>query len=185
MKLYYKGNQTGNLKYSLDGVNYINTSLENLKNGVALPENANYSKVSIKAGNNVVNSLDVLHDLELTAGEDDIVDTVKEALNLTQLFKQLTSHENGEYEPYEYDFYLGYCGNEYNTNDFYSGEIIVAFKNIETGTYRRLLNGGENFNEWHYVLCFVDSSASDYNYGCNDILDLGPIDNPFSDDINN
>ena len=184
MKLYYKGNQTGNLKYSLDGVNYINTSLENLKNGVALPENTNYSKVSIKAGNNVLNSLNVLHDLELTSGEGNIIDTIKEALNLTLLLKQPTSHE-GEYEPYEYDLYLGYCGYEYDTNDFNGGEIVVAFKNIENGTYRRLLNGGEDLNRWHYVLCAVDSSASNYTHGCNDILDLGPIDNPFSDDINN
>lgn len=178
MKLYYKGDQTGNLKYSLDGVTYINTSLENLKNGIVLPENANYSKVSIKAGSNVLNSLNVLHDLELTAGENNIADTMKKALNLTQVLKQLTSHE-GEYEPNEYSLYLGYCGYEHDVTDFNYGEIIVAFKNIETGTYRRLLNGGEDFNQWHYVLCIADSSASDYTYSCSDILDLGPVDNPF------
>ena len=60
MKLYFRGEEKGNLSYTTDGVRFTSTTLDALRNGVTLPDDTDYTKVQVKAGSNVFSALDVI-----------------------------------------------------------------------------------------------------------------------------
>ena len=44
MKLYFRGEEKGNLSYTTDGVRFTSTTLDALRNGVTLPDDTDYTK---------------------------------------------------------------------------------------------------------------------------------------------
>lgn len=66
MKLYFKGNINGNIQYSLDGETFLDASLSDLKNGIVLPDDIDFSKIKVKGKSKILSNLDVLKNIEYT-----------------------------------------------------------------------------------------------------------------------
>jgi hypothetical protein len=174
MKLYYTGDQNGELKYSLDGRSFIPTTLENLRAGVTLPDNIDYSNVIVKAGSRVLNSLNVIHNIAVEATEPDF-SNIKNLLNIVLMSKEYTSTDAEDYHwtIADYDYYISINGAEQPDEGFNSNEFFIAFQNNSTGEIRKVLKGREDdSSEWNYVLGYMGYEQKIV------LLDLGGIE-PF------
>lgn len=66
MKLYFNGDKNGNIQYSLDGETFLDASLSDLKNGIVLPDDIDFSKIKVKGKSKILSNLDVLKNIEYT-----------------------------------------------------------------------------------------------------------------------
>ena len=66
MKLYFNGDINGNIQYSLDGETFLDASLSDLKNGIVLPDDIDFSKIKVKGKSKILSNLDVLKNIEYT-----------------------------------------------------------------------------------------------------------------------
>lgn len=162
MKLYYTGNANGELKYSLDGgLTYVATTLRDLKEGIELPEDQDFSKVSVKASSNVFSSLEVVKKINAST----------KAQNIHLIDSDPTSNNNIHNEK----FYMidleddqGYSPDT-SSIDSYSPHLV--FKNRENGRYYRHLVLADYLNwsldDFDIVLVFSneDNYDEDYSYG--------------------
>ena len=172
MKLYFKGEEKGNLSYTTDGVRFTSTTLDALRNGVTLPDDTDYTKVQVKAGSNVFSALDVVKRVELVGGNDlseaDII-AIKQAVGITLTGEEKTSNNSED----GYVYYITYDGDYSKYYQFNNSSIRAYFKNKNTGEWRyELCDKQDNAADWEYIIGLVDSDKYI------EVANLGSID-PF------
>ena len=174
MKLYFRGEEKGNLSYTTDGVRFTSTTLDALKNGITLPNDTDYTKVQVKAGSNVFSALDVVKKVELVQGSENELSEVdaaaiKQAVGITLIGEEKTSGNSSN----GYVYYIAYDGDSSKYYQFGTSSIRAYFKNKSTGEWRYKLDSAQdNETDWEYVIGLIESN----NYI--EIANLGSID-PF------
>ena len=171
MKLYFKGEEKGNLSYTIDGVRFTSTTLDALRNGVILPDDTDYTKVQVKAGSNVFSALDIVKKVELVQGGGIDIDTdrIKSILGI-----YLIAEEKGSSSPEisDHKYYVSFEGDE--VTSFRENNICVYFKNKNTDEWVYELDGAtDDSNDWEFILGIVNPYKPSYRYY--EIANLGPI----------
>ena len=201
MKLYFRGEEKGNLSYTTDGVRFTSTTLDALRNGITLPNDTDYTKVQVKAGSNVFSALDVVKKVELVQGggadlEYD-VDALKNSVRPYLIANEKTSNTPGNISDLVYtigtdngnlQFYYDFSseGNSY----FYGNRNLgVLFQNKNTKRLEWQLDGAaDDASDYEYVLVYSKNYPSDFSYFSNDngrnskffvLANLGPIESFF------
>ena len=192
MKLYFRGEEKGNLSYTTDGVRFTSTTLDALRDGITLPDDTDYTKVQVKAGSNIFSALDVIKKVELVQGGADLeydVEAFRKAVAPT-LIKYQKSENPTSISDYVYNVNGGYCFNFSNYKDHFSGgsSIGVLFRNKNTKELEWQLDGAvDDASDYEYVLVAADfyiNGWEDYilNPSYRDkifiLANLGPIE-PF------
>jgi len=202
MKLYFRGEENGNLSYTTDGVRFTSTTLDALRNGVTLPDDTDYTKVQVKAGSNVFSALDVVKKVELVQSEGaDLeydVDALKNLINPHLIAYEKTSqasdHEN---EISDLVYYIEADYLQFNqslssnvTNNYFYGSnnLGVLFQNKNTKRLEWQLDGAaDDASDYEYVLVYSKDYPNDFSYFSNNdgrnskffvLANLGPIE-PF------
>lgn len=175
MKLYFRGEEKGNLSYTTDGVRFTSTTLDALRNGVALPNDTDYTKVQVRAGSNVFSALDVVKKVELVQGsgnelsEEDAI-AIKQATGITLIGEEKTSGNSSN----GYVYYVAYEGDSSKYYQFDTSSIKAYFKNKNTSEWRYVLDSAQdNEADWEYVIGLKGESDKYI-----EIVNLGSID-PF------
>lgn len=181
MKLYFRGEEKGNLSYTTDGVRFTSTTLDALRNGVTLPNDTDYTKVQVKAGSNVFSALDVIKKVELVQGggadlEYD-VDALKNSINPYLVANEKTSdnHENISDLVYtigtnDESFKFSYSFNSGNNSYFYGNKNLgVLFQNKNTKRLEWQLDGAaDDASDYEYVLVYSKDYPHDFSYFSDD-----------------
>lgn len=205
MKLYFRGEENGNLSYTTDGVRFTSTTLEALRNGVTLPDNTDYTKVQVKAGSNVFSALDVVKKVELVQGggadlEYD-VDALKNSVRPYLIANEKTSNTPGNISDLVYtigadDLQFNYSFSSEDEGYFYGGRNLgVLFQNKNTKRLEWQLDGAaDDASDYEYVLVYSKDYPHDFSYfsannGRNNkffvLANLGPIESFFAQHTNN
>ena len=191
MKLYFRGEEKGNLSYTIDGVRFTSTTLDALRDGITLPDDTDYTKVQVKAGSNVFSALDIIKRVELVQGGGDpeydveaLRKSISPSLRAYPVSENPTSISDFVYtiEPNDFDF-------SHTSTSFHgSGHIGLLFRNKNTKELEWQLNGAvDNASDYEYVLILSETYVydwcyiSDPNHYDNNIYilaNLGPIE-PF------
>ena len=197
MKLYFRGEENGNLSYTTDGVRFTSTTLEALRNGITLPDNTDYTKVQVKAGSNVFSALDVVKKVELVGGADleyDI-DALKRSINPYLIANEKTSNTPGNISDLVYtigadNLQFNYSFSSESENYFYGNRNLgVLFQNKNTKRLEWQLDGAaDDASDYEYVLVYSKNYPSDFSYFSNNndrnkrffvLANLGPIESFF------
>lgn len=200
MKLYFRGEEKGNLSYTTDGVRFTSTTLDALRDGITLPDDTDYTKVQVKAGSNVFSALDVVKKVELVQSEGaDLeydVDALKNLINPHLMAYEKTSHASGNISDLVYiintnngRFQFSYAFNSEDSNSFYGGNNLgVLFQNKDTKRLEWQLDGAaDDASDYEYVLVYSKNYPNDFSYFSADdgrnnkffvLANLGPIE-PF------
>lgn len=202
MKLYFRGEEKGNLSYTTDGVRFTSTTLDALRNGVTLPDDTDYTKVQVKAGSNIFSALDVIKKVELVQGggadlEYD-VDALKNSINPYLIANEKTSdnHENISDLVYTIgtgnsNFQFNYSFSSESNSSFYGNRNLgVLFQNKNTKRLEWQLDGAaDDASDYEYVLVYSKNYPSDFSYFSNDngrnskffvLANLGQIESFFN-----
>ena len=202
MKLYFRGEEKGNLSYPTDGVRFTSTTLDALRNGVTLPDDTDYTKVQVKAGSNIFSALDVIKKVELVQGggadlEYD-VDALKNSINPYLIANEKTSdnHENISDLVYTIgtgnsNFQFNYSFSSESNSSFYGNRNLgVLFQNKNTKRLEWQLDGAaDDASDYEYVLVYSKNYPSDFSYFSNDngrnskffvLANLGQIESFFN-----
>lgn len=200
MKLYFRGEEKGNLSYTTDGVRFTSTTLDALRNGVTLPDDTDYTKVQVKAGSNVFSALDVVKKVELVQGggadlEYD-VDALKNLINPHLMAYEKTSNAPGNISNLVYiintnngNLQFNYSFSSEDSNSFYGdNDLGVLFQNKDTKRLEWQLDGAaDDASDYEYVLVYSKDYPHDFSYFSDDdgrnskffvLANLGPIE-PF------
>lgn len=199
MKLYFRGEEKGNLSYTTDGVRFTSTTLDALRNGVTLPDDTDYTKVQVKAGSNIFSALDVVKKVELVSGGADLeydVDALKSSINPYLIANEKTSNAPGNISNLVYtigmgngNFQFNYDFNSEDSNYFYGNNNFgVLFQNKNTKRLEWQLDGAaDDASDYEYVLVYSKDYPNDFSYFSNNdgrnskffvLANLGPIE-PF------
>lgn len=161
MKLYFRGEEKGNLSYTTDGVRFTSTTLDALRDGITLPDDTDYTKVQVKAGSNIFSTLDVIKKVELVQGGADLeydVEALRKAVAPT-LIKYQKSKNPTSISDYVYNVDGGYCFSFSNSKDYFSGgsSMGVLFRNKNTKELEWQLDGAvDDASDYEYVLVVAD-----------------------------
>lgn len=192
MKLYFRGEEKGNLSYTTDGVRFTPTTLDALRDGITLPDDTDYTKVQVKAGSNIFSTLDIIKKVELVQGGADLeydVEAFRKAIAPT-LIKYPKSENPTSISDYVYNVNGSYYFNFSNNKTYFSGgsNIGVLFRNKNTKELEWQLDGAvDDASDYEYVLLaanFYIAGWEDYiinpNYRDSIFIlaNLGPIE-PF------
>lgn len=191
MKLYFRGEEKGNLSYTTDGVRFTSTTLDALRDGITLPDDTDYTKVQVKAGSNIFSTLDIIKKVELVQGGADLeydVEALRKAVAPT-LIKYPKSENPTSISDYVYSVNaLDYFNFSHDETDFSGGSTVgVLFRNKNTKEFEWQLDGAvDDASDYEYVLLVTDFYIDDWSYFIepyyrNDIFilaNLGPIE-PF------
>lgn len=179
MKLYFRGEEKGNLSYTTDGVRFTSTTLDALRNGVTLPDDTDYTKVQVKAGSNIFSALDVVKKVELVSGGADLdydVDALKSSINPYLIANEKTSNAPGNISNLVYtigmgngNFQFNYDFNSEDSNYFYGNNNFgVLFQNKNTKRLEWQLDGAaDNASDYEYVLVYSKDYPNDFSYFSN------------------
>lgn len=201
MKLYFRGEEKGNLSYTTDGVRFTSTTLDALRDGITLPDDTDYTKVQVKAGSNVFSALDVVKKVELVQGggadlEYD-VDALKNSINPYLIANKKTSNTPGNISDLVYtigadDLQFNYGFSSEGESYFYGRmNFGVLFQNKNTKRLEWQLDGAaDNASDYEYVLVYSKGYPQDFSYFSNDdgrnskffvLANFGPIEPFFVD----
>lgn len=201
MKLYFRGEEKGNLSYTTDGVRFTSTTLDALRDGITLPDDTDYTKVQVKAGSNIFSALDVVKKVELVSGGADLeydVDALKSSINPYLIANEKTSNAPGNISNLVYtigmgngNFQFNYDFNSEDSNYFYGNNNFgVLFQNKNTKRLEWQLDGAaDNASDYEYVLVYSKNYPSDFSYFSNDngrnskffvLANLGQIESFFN-----
>lgn len=189
MKLYFRGEEKGNLSYTTDGIRFTSTTLDALRDGIILPDNTDYTKVQVKAGSNIFSTLDIIKKVELVQSEGGAdleydIEALRRSIDPT-----LKAHPKTENPTSISDYVYSISGNHFqfggDENPFngYS-QIGVLFRNKNTKKLDWQLDGAvDNASDYEYVLLLSElyvvnwSYISELSYGNNIFIlaNLGPI----------
>ncbi len=197
MKLYFRGEEKGNLSYTTDGVRFTSTTLDALRDGITLPDDTDYTKVQVKAGSNVFSALDVVKKVELVQGGADLeydVDALRRCINpCLELSAKVPSAENISDFVYcvgtkTSKFDINYYGNGDNLSYGGGPNLCVLFQNKNTKRLEWQLDGAvDDASDYEYVLIYTERTEGYWSYiidpDSNDnkvfvLANLGPIE-PF------
>lgn len=194
MKLYFRGEEKGNLSYTTDGVRFTSTTLDALRDGITLPDDTDYTKVQVKAGSNVFSALDVVKKVELVQGGADLeydVEALRASANPSlrayPKSESPTSISDYVYNINSSNFCRFSCSDTYFSGDSYIG---VLFRNKNTKELEWQLDGAvDDASDYEYVLLVADFYINDWRYiiSPNDrdrifiLANLGPIEPFFVD----
>lgn len=198
MKLYFRGEENGNLSYTTDGVRFTSTTLDALRNGVTLPDNTDYTKVQVKAGSNVFSALDVVKKVELVDEGADLeydIDALKRSINPYLIANEKTSNTPGHISDLVYtigadNLQFSYSFSSEGESYFYgSRNLGVLFQNKNTKRLEWQLDGAaDDASDYEYVLVYSKNYPSDFSYFSNNndrnkrffvLANLGPIESFF------
>lgn len=198
MKLYFRGEEKGNLSYTTDGVRFTSTTLDALRNGVTLPNDTDYTKVQVKAGSNVFSALDVVKKVELVDGGADLeydIDALKRSINPYLIANEKTSNTPGNISDLVYtigadNLQFSYSFSSEGESYFYgSRNLGVLFQNKNTKRLEWQLDGAaDDASDYEYVLVYSKNYPSDFSYFSNNndrnkrffvLANLGPIESFF------
>ena len=198
MKLYFRGEEKGNLSYTTDGVRFTSTTLDALRNGVTLPNDTDYTKVQVKAGSNVFSALDVVKKVELVDGGADLeydIDALKRSINPYLIANEKTSNTPGNISDLVYtigadNLQFNYSFSSESENYFYGNRNLgVLFQNKNTKRLEWQLDGAaDDASDYEYVLVYSKNYPSDFSYFSNNndrnkrffvLANLGPIESFF------
>ena len=191
MKLYFRGEEKGNLSYTTDGVRFTSTTLDALRDGITLPDDTDYTKVQVKAGSNIFSALDVIKKVELVQGGADLEYDVEAFRKIVRpsLIKYQKSENPTSISDYVYnvsgDYYLSF----YNDKTHFGGgsNIGVLFRNKNTKELEWQLDGAvDDASDYEYVVVVTDFSIDNWYYIISPdyrdrifiLANLGPIE-PF------
>ena len=192
MKLYFRGEEKGNLSYTTDGVRFTSTTLDALRDGITLPDDTDYTKVQVKAGSNIFSALDVIKKVELVQGGADLeydVEAFRKAV-APALIKYQKSENPTSISDYVYNVSGGYYFSFSNSKDYFFGSssIGVLFRNKNTKELEWQLDGAvDDASDYEYVLVAADFYINgwedyvlnpDYRDRIFILANLGPIE-PF------
>lgn len=191
MKLYFRGEEKGNLSYTTDGVRFTSTTLDALRDGITLPDDTDYTKVQVKAGSNIFSTLDIIKKVELVQGGADLeydVEALRKAVVPT-LIKYPKSENPTSISDYVYSINASRHFNFSHDKTDFSGDstIGVLFRNKNTKELEWQLDGAvDDASDYEYVLLVTDFYVRDWRYIIypNDrdnifiLANLGPIE-PF------
>lgn len=169
MKLYFRGEEKGNLSYTTDGVRFTSTTLDALRDGITLPDDTDYTKVQVKAGSNIFSTLDIIKKVELVQGGADLeydVETLKKAVAPT-LTKYPKSENPTSISDYVYNVNTSYYFNFSHDKTHFSGgsTIGVLFRNKNTKELEWQLDGAvDDASDYEYVLLVADFYINDWKY---------------------
>lgn len=161
MKLYFRGEEKGNLSYTTDGVRFTSTTLDALRDGITLPDDTDYTKVQVKAGSNIFSALDVIKKVELVQGGADLeydVEAFRKAVAPT-LIKFQKSENPTSISDYVYNASGSYYFSFSYYKDYFSGDsnIGVLFRNKNTKELEWQLDGAvDDASDYEYVLVAAD-----------------------------
>lgn len=196
MKLYFRGEEKGNLSYTTDGVRFTSTTLDALRDGITLPDDTDYTKVQVKAGSNVFSALDVVKKVELVSGgvdlEYDVEDLRSQIGPHLEPFAKVSSTENISDYVYcvstqnsYFDIFHANSNNPYFES---SPNICVLFRNKNTKFLDWQLDGAvDDASDYEYVLIYSVKHPNEWSYivdpdYCDNhifvLANLGPIE-PF------
>ena len=122
MKLYYNGTKNGSISYSLDGgTTWIETSLAAMKGGIQLEDTQDYSKIKIKVGNKVLNSLNAIKEITL---DESIAkfDVAGKANSSAAYTEDIPGNDGGTYLLLEDSNFYSNDDLSLSTMDYYSNE---------------------------------------------------------------
>lgn len=191
MKLYFRGEEKGNLSYTTDGVRFTSTTLDALRDGITLPDDTDYTKVQVKAGSNIFSTLDIIKKVELVQGGADLeydVEALRKAVAPT-LIKYPKSENPTSISDYVYNVSGSYHLSFSHDKTYFSGgsNIGVLLRNKNTKELEWQLDGAvDDASDYEYVLLVADFYIDDWsyiispNYGDSIFIlaNLGPIE-PF------
>lgn len=176
MKLYFRGEEKGNLSYTTDGVRFTSTTLDALRDGITLPDDTDYTKVQVKAGSNVFSALDVVKKVELVQGGADLeydVDALKNLVRPYLIANEKTSNTPGNISDLVYtigtndeSFQFSYSFNSESNNYFHGYRNFgVLFQNKNTKRLEWQLDGAaDNASDYEYVLVYSKDYPNDFSY---------------------
>lgn len=191
MKLYFKGEEKGNLSYTTDGVRFTSTTLDALRDGITLPDDTDYTKVQVKAGSNIFSTLDIIKKVELVQGGADLeydVEALRKAA-APALVRYQKSENPTSISDYVYNVGGSYYFSFYHNKNSFSGgsNIGVLFRNKNTKELEWQLDGAvDDASDYEYVLVAADFSIDSWYYVISPdsrnrifiLANLGPIE-PF------
>lgn len=169
MKLYFRGEEKGNLSYTTDGVRFTPTTLDALRDGITLPDDTDYTKVQVKAGSNIFSTLDIIKKVELVQGGADLeydVETLRKAVAPT-LIKYQKSENPTSISDYVYNVSGSYCFRfDHNKTSFFGESSIgVLFRNKNTKELEWQLDGAvDDASDYEYVLLAADFYIENWRY---------------------
>ena len=161
MKLYFRGEEKGNLSYTTDGVRFTSTTLDALRDGITLPDDTDYTKVQVKAGSNIFSTLDIIKKVELVQGGADLeydVEALRKAVAPT-LIKYPKSENPTSISDYVYNVSGSYYLKFSHDKTYFSGcsNIGVLFRNKNTKELEWQLDGAvDDASDYEYVLLVAD-----------------------------
>lgn len=206
MKLYFRGEEKGNLSYTTDGVRFTSTTLDALRDGITLPDDTDYTKVQVKAGSNVFAALDVVKKVELVQGGADLeydIDALKNLVRPYLIANEKTSNTPGNISDLVYTIgtndegfqFIYYFNSE--SNNYFNGyrNFGVLFQNKNTKRLEWQLDGAaDNASDYEYVLVYSKYYPNDFSYFSADdgrnnkffvLANLGSIEPFFAKHTNN
>lgn len=161
MKLYFRGEEKGNLSYTTDGVRFTSTTLDALRDGITLPDDTDYTKVQVKAGSNIFSTLDIIKKVELVQGGADLEYDVEALRKIVapELVKYPKSENPTSISDYVYNVRGSYYFSFSYDKDYFSGgsNIGVLFRNKNTKELEWQLDGAvDDASDYEYVLLAAD-----------------------------
>lgn len=191
MKLYFRGEEKGNLSYTTDGVRFTSTTLDALRDGITLPDDTDYTKVQVKAGSNIFSTLDIIKKVELVQGGADLeydVEALRKAVAPT-LIKYPKSENPTSISDYVYNITASYYFNFSSDKTYFNGgsTVGVLFRNKNTKELEWQLDGAvDDASDYEYVLLVTDFHVNGWSYFIDPefrdkifiLANLGPIE-PF------
>lgn len=191
MKLYFRGEEKGNLSYTTDGVRFTSTTLDALRDGITLPDDTDYTKVQVKAGSNIFSTLDIIKKVELVQGGADLeydVEALRKAVAPT-LIKYPKSENPTSISDYVYNITASYYFNFSSDKTYFNGgsTVGVLFRNKNTKELEWQLDGAvDDASDYEYVLLVTDFHVDGWSYFIDPefrdkifiLANLGPIE-PF------
>ena len=191
MKLYFRGEEKGNLSYTTDGVRFTSTTLDALRDGITLPDDTDYTKVQVKAGSNIFSALDVVKKVELVQGGADLEYDVKALRKAAApaLVRYQKSENPTSISDYVYNVGGSYYFSFDHNKDYFSGgsNMGVLFRNKNTKELEWQLDGAvDDASDYEYVLVAANFSLDKWDYVISPnyrnsifiLANLGPIE-PF------
>lgn len=169
MKLYFRGEEKGNLSYTTDGVRFTSTTLDALRDGITLPDDTDYTKVQVKAGSNIFSTLDIIKKVELVQGGADLeydVEALRKAV-APKLTKYPKSENPTSISDYVYNVNTSYYFNFSHDKTHFSGgsSIGVLFRNKNTKELEWQLDGAvDDASDYEYVLLVADFYINGWRY---------------------
>ena len=155
LKVIGNTNRPVDLKYSLDGTTFIDTTLADLQQGIPLPEDQDYSQVKVKMNSTVMGALDIIKNIGIEAKTFKVAAGVYSQDNYPR-FAVMSNFDyymwNGDYPKFEYENILdNYCFRpEYSNWKSGEGGLYIFLRDSDFFTRH---NNDQEYYYNYYKIC--------------------------------